>query len=101
MRAFFILPVALFLAAPAAADDFTAEIQTFQFVPKTMTVRVGDTVTWTNNDGIEHSVTAAGAFDTGLFGKGESRTLTFDTAGTFAFRCSRHGSMMGEIVVTP
>jgi plastocyanin len=101
MRALFILPVALILAGPAAADNFTVEIKTFQFMPKTLTVKVGDTVTWTNNDGAEHSATAAGAFDTGLFAKGESRTLAFDTAGTFAYRCSRHGSMTGEIVVTP
>jgi plastocyanin len=101
MRAILALSFAALLAGQAAAAEIQAEIKTFQFQPKVLTVHVGDTVTWTNNDGADHSVTAAGVFDTGLFGKGESRSLTFDTPGTFPFRCSRHGSMTGEIVVVP
>ena len=101
MRVFLLFTAAALFAAPAAAADFEAEIATFQFKPKTMTVKVGDSVTWTNLDGADHSVTAAGDFDTGLFGKGESRTITFEMAGTFVFHCSRHGSMTGEIVVEP
>ncbi len=101
MRLFSALALTLAFAAPVAAAEIQAEISTFQFKPKMLTVKVGDSVTWTNKDGIEHSVTAAGMFDTGLFGKGESRTLTFDKAGTFAFKCARHGSMTGVIVVEP
>lgn len=101
MRTVLLFTIAAVFAAPAAAAEFEAEIDTFQFKPKTMTVRVGDTVTWTNRDGADHSVTAAGAFDTGLFGKDEIRSITFDAPGTFAFKCMRHGSMTGEIVVEP
>lgn len=90
---------------PVAAADLDAKIETFQFMPKSITVDAGSTVTWTNRDGIEHSVTAdlmtggAPAFDSGLFKKGESRALTFAEKGTFSFHCARHTSMTGEITV--
>jgi plastocyanin len=58
-----------------------------------------------NQDGIEHSLTADAAgssgplFDTGLFGKGEERTITAPAAGTYAFHCERHPSMTGTLTV--
>jgi plastocyanin len=93
------------LAGPANAAETTAEIATFQFMPSEISVTSGSTVTWTNRDGIEHSVTADAmtdgkpAFDSGLFRKGESRSLTFSEPGTFAFHCARHSSMTGTITV--
>jgi plastocyanin len=99
-----ILSLAAF-AGPAMAAEMTAEIATFQFMPSEIAVTSGSTVTWTNRDGIEHSVTADAmangkpAFDSGLFKKGESRSLTFTEPGTFAFHCARHTSMTGTITV--
>lgn len=93
------------LAVPATAMDRKAEIRTFQFMPKEIKIEAGTTITWTNEDGIDHSVTSdameAGKplFDSGFFKKGESRSLKFTAKGTFPFHCARHNSMTGVIVV--
>ncbi len=105
LNLFCIILASAMLAGSAAAQDTAARIATFQFAPKEITVAAGSTVTWTNMDGIEHSVTAdaaadgKAAFDTGLFTKGESRTLTFSEEGTYPFHCARHASMTGTITV--
>lgn len=75
-------------------------IQDFAFGPASVTVNVGDTVTWTNQDDIGHTATAdGGQFDTGILNKGQSGSATFDTAGTFTYYCQPHPNMKGTIVV--
>jgi plastocyanin len=92
-------------AAAALAKEVRAEISIFQFMPIEIRASVGDTVTWTNNDAIEHSVTSdtmsfgRPLFDTGFFEAGESRRLTFEESGTWLFHCARHPSMQGKIIV--
>ena len=81
------------------AQPVTAEVSLFTFQPATLSVPVGTTVTWTNRDAIEHSVTATGAFDSGLFGQGGSFAHTFDAAGSYGYACSRHASMQGTVEV--
>ena len=77
-----------------------AEIKQFAFQPKTLEVPVGTTVTWTNQDAIQHSVTATdGSFDSGLFTQGGTFAQTFEQPGTYAYFCARHGSMQGEVKV--
>ena len=81
-----------------AAD--TSNISDYRFTAATVTVVVGDTVTWTNDGPSSHSATASnGEFDTGIFPKGQSRSETFDTAGTIAYICTPHPYMKGTIVV--
>jgi LPXTG-motif cell wall-anchored protein len=83
-----------------AAASTTVTIEDFAFSPKSITVDVGDTVTWRNNDDVAHSATAEnGSFDTGTFGNGASRSETFDTAGTFQYICTPHPFMKGTIKV--
>ena len=91
--------------APAIHD---VAIKVFQFQPRQIEIRVGDTVRWTNHDGIEHSATADAigeddtpVFDTGLFERGEAREITFTKAATLEYHCSRHPSMKGLVVVSP
>jgi plastocyanin len=92
--------VAMLVAAgTAVAADQAVTIAGFAFSPKTVTVNVGDTVTWTNNDTATHTATSAGNFDTGSIGGGASKSVTFQTAGTFAYVCSIHSSMTGTVVV--
>lgn len=98
---------ALLMGGAAQAETVDIDIRTFQFGPGDITVRLGDTVRWTNFDGIQHSATAVDTaddgtpvFDTGLFEKGESREVVMTTAGTFAYFCTRHPSMTGQLVVT-
>ncbi len=75
-------------------------ITDFAFSPATLTVAVGDTVTWTNQDTAAHTVTADdGTFDSGRLATGETFTETFDTAGTYAYHCTMHPGMVAEIVV--
>ena len=64
-------------------------IASFSFQPASLTVSVGTTVTWTNNDSASHTVTADdGSFKSGTLGKGETFSQTFATAGTFAYHCA-------------
>ncbi len=85
--------------ANAAASGSVA-IADFQFTPAQITINQGDTVTWTNNGPTPHSATAPdGSFDTGIFPAGQSRSHTFNDAGTFSYICTPHPNMHGTIVV--
>jgi plastocyanin len=76
------------------------EIKDFAFGPTTLTVKVGDTVTWINNDVTGHSATADdGSFDTGVMSQGESGSYTFTEAGTYGYHCTPHPNMKGTIIV--
>ncbi len=86
-------------AAKAAANG-SVTIVDFEFQPGSVTIDQGDTVTWTNNGPTSHSATAPdGSFDTGIFPAGQSRSHTFDEAGTFSYICTPHPNMHGTIVV--
>jgi plastocyanin len=77
------------------------EIANFAFAPGSRSVKVGDSVKWTNQDGATHTVTADdGAFDSGNLADGKSFSFTFDQAGTFAYHCNIHQSMTGKVTVT-
>ncbi len=83
-----------------AASASSVTIKNFAFGPATVNVSVGDTVTWTNQDGAPHTATANdGSFDTGQLTKGKSGSHTFSKAGTFAYICSVHPNMKGTVVV--
>ena len=89
---------------PAAGSEVL--VQGFRFQPDTLEVSTGATVTWTNEDDIQHTATAGAPdapteeFDVALDGAGASGSHTFDTPGTYAYFCEVHNSMLGEIVVT-
>jgi LPXTG-motif cell wall-anchored protein len=87
-------------SAHAAASDPTVTIADFQFTPATITIHVGDTVTWVNNGPSAHTATAGNnSFNTGVLQKGQSASHTFTTAGTFSYICSIHPFMHGTVVV--
>jgi plastocyanin len=84
----------------AVAADNPVAISGFSFSPHDITVAVGDSVTWTNSDAQGHTATADdGSFDTGTIGNGTSKSVTFATAGTFAYHCSIHPAMTGTVTV--
>jgi plastocyanin len=101
-----------------ADTEYAVEIETFQFGPKTIEVEVGDTVTWTNNDAILHTVTSgtreydptdsgrvtktdkSGRFDEQLDGKGSTAEVTFDEPGTYHYFCDRHPGMEADVDVS-
>ncbi len=83
-----------------AVAETPAEIRQFAFRPGSLEILVGTTVTWTNQDAIQHSVTADDdSFDSGLYDQGGTFTFTFDTPGTYTYHCARHSSMRGEVHV--
>ena len=74
------------------------------YVPSPQQVRVGQTVNWLNDDGIEHTATLEGVFDIGRVAPHSAHSengdgVTFRTAGTFTYHCTIHPSMVGTIVV--
>jgi plastocyanin len=70
------------------------------FGPATITVSAGTTITWQNNDAINHTSTSdTGAWDTGIIAPGASKTTTFSTPGTFPYHCTVHAMMTGTVVV--
>ena len=86
-------------ATPVAAN--AVNIDNFAFVPATVTVKVGSTVTWTNKDEDPHTVVAdGGAFRSEALGSGGTYSFTFPAAGTFDYVCSIHPFMRGNVVVT-
>jgi plastocyanin len=97
----------LALAPVVAAETVSVDIKLFQFKPKELAVKKGDTVVWTNGDAIEHSVTAgkpgkpAAAFDSGFFAKSGSFSHSFDQEGSFTYFCKRHPSMQATVKVSP
>jgi plastocyanin len=85
-------------AAPIAAAAVT--IKDFSFQPATITVPVCGSVTWTNQDATGHTVTADdGSFDSGTVAPGATFTMTFPTAGTFAYHCKIHPTMTATVTV--
>jgi amicyanin len=95
------LMVAALPISPARAGTIHAvQIVDFAFTPAVVTVAVGDTVTWTNQDAVAHTATSTtGAFDSGLLDQGESYSLTFTAAGTYPYLCTPHPGMTGTVVV--
>ena len=84
----------------ARAATHAVAIADFAFSPPMLTITAGDTVTWTNEDQAVHTATSVtGAFDSGDLAQGASFSFTFTTPGTYAYLCSPHPDMTGQIVV--
>lgn len=87
---------------PAGAASLGVSMTGIKFVPPALTVQVGDTVKWTNNDGpIPHTVTATSgaSFDSGVFSGGETYSRTFSSVGLVNYRCNVHPTMTGTVDV--
>ena len=94
-----VMGVVLLSAAPALAASVSAV--DFKFVPKTITISAGETVTWSNNGQSPHTVTGA-TFNSGNLNPGQSFSHTFSAAGTYAYHCQYHQSqgMVGTVIVS-
>lgn len=63
------------------------------FNPTQLTVAAGTTVTFTNKDNANHTVTSSNhLFDSGKIKSGDTYTYTFSTPGTYYFGCNYHSS---------
>lgn len=79
-------------------------IDDMAFSPKEITVKVGTTVTWTNQDTVSHDVKdddgSADGPSSELLGQGESYSFTFKKAGTYNYHCTPHPFMKATVIVT-
>lgn len=89
----------LAMTAPAAsAATHSVSIRNLQYNPASINVAVGDSVTWSNDDSVIHSVTG-GPLNSPDLDPGENYSFTFTSAGTFDYRCKFHPDMTGTVVV--
>jgi plastocyanin len=91
----------LVLSAPVAlAKDHKVSIKDVSFSPKEVKVKKGDTVTWTNADERDHTVTADdGSFKSGKLGDGAAFRQKFDKPGRYKYHCDYHPRMKAAVVV--
>ncbi len=87
-------------ATPVTGNTVT--IQNFAFQPANLQVKVGTTVTWTNQDTAPHTVTFRDSSLTSskLLQKGDSYSYTFTKTGAFAYYCQVHPNMTAQVIVT-
>jgi len=82
------------------ATTTTASIVDFSFQPGALEVSAGTSITWSNDDGVGHTVTAVdGAFDSGVLTVADTFSQTFDQEGTFEYFCAIHPQMRGTVTV--
>jgi amicyanin len=89
-------------SGPAVATH-SVDIKEFAFGPQSITVKVGTTVTWTNDDQDPHTVTSQnsdGPLKSSTLSNGDTYRFTFTKAGTFDYLCTIHPFMTGTVVVT-
>ena len=86
---------------PAPQGGTAVAITDFKFSPATLTVPVGATVTWTNQDEEPHTVAAKdGSFHSPGMDTHGIYSFTFTNPGSYDYICSIHPFMTGTVVVT-
>jgi plastocyanin len=83
----------------ARAAETKVSIDNFTFAPASITVKIGDTVTWTNRDDIPHTIVSAGKFRSKALDTDNSFSFTFTAVGDYQYFCSLHPHMTGIIKV--
>jgi plastocyanin len=90
------------LHAESSPADVNIVIENFAFSPAMITVPVGTTIGWTNNQPYAmHTVTSTtGLFDSGNLDQGQSFQFTFNTPGIYDYFCRNHPFMTARVIVT-
>ena len=86
----------------ANAEEHTVTQQGLAFDRASLTVKVGDSVPFVNQDAEFHnifSLSDTATFDLGSFGQGESRSHVFDAPGEVEVECAIHPDMIMTIEV--
>ncbi|MDP7042999.1 MAG: alpha-amylase family glycosyl hydrolase [Candidatus Thalassarchaeaceae archaeon] len=97
-----ILPVLTVDAGESKSSTHAVDIQNFAFNPQDITIIVGDSITWTNQDSSSHTATSTSgpaSFDSGNMQSSSVFTYTFTASGTYNYECSFHPSMTGSVTV--
>jgi plastocyanin len=83
-------------------------LENMAYQPNPIKIKVGESITWINNDLSIHTVTEgnpsidsvpANGFDSGLISPEETFTHTFDKVGTIEYHCALHPTMLGKVIV--
>ena len=85
------------------AKSYAVKIQNYAYSPATITVAVGDTITWTNYDTAPHTVTVSDGpvkFNSPNLEQGQTFSYTFTQAGTYNYYCAVHPDMKASVTVT-
>lgn len=90
-------------AGGAVSGEPVVKIVSFQFEPKTLTVKAGSTVKWTNEDTATHSIKDTSQLATpvspDLVGKGSTFSITYGQPGSYSYICGIHQYMSGSVQV--
>src|SRR5689334_10527942 len=89
-------------AASSSGGGVTIKMQDIAFDPKAVTVKVGQKVTWTNEDTVDHNVTSQSGetIKSDNFGKGGTFSFTPKKAGKISYVCTIHPGMTATLTVT-
>lgn len=100
------IPIPAIISLPEGSSIPGCEATDECFIPYNVSIGVGDTVTWNNDDTAAHTVTSGvvsegpdGLFDSGLFMAGAVFEFTFDGAGEYDYFCLVHPWMVGKVTV--
>lgn len=90
------------VACASGVNRADVSILAFLFQPQALTIPVGATVHWLNNDPSDHTVTSLSSmelFDSGLMAPDEEFNHLFQTLGSIPYVCAIHFGMDGEVRV--
>ena len=100
-------PVTVEVSLPSGTSVPGCEVANECFVPASVSINVGDTVVWSNDDSAAHTVTSGSAvdgpslvFDSSLLIAGGTFEHTFDSSGTEDYYCMVHPWMVGNVKVS-
>ena len=99
-----VAALALVIATGAQAEEHVVGQKNKAFSARKMTIKVGDSVKFVNEDSFAHNVfslSAVKSFDLGSFGNGGSKTITFDKPGKVEIECAVHPDMRLDLEVKP
>jgi plastocyanin len=91
-------------ATEPAAEAATVDIASFRFAPRSVTIVAGGSVTWRNRDKAPHTAQSSGEggaarFATGRLARGQRRSITFSTPGSYPYYCVYHRFMEANVIV--
>jgi plastocyanin len=88
------------VSTTAGQSEAQVTIKGFAFDPATVTIKVGESMVWTNEDSANHTVVGdRGEFQSGDLAKGDTFAFAFATAGTYSYHCGVHPGMKGTVIV--
>lgn len=88
-------------AVPKGPQVHTVDIRELKFQPAVLTVKVGDTVEWKNDDIVPHTATSTKPkkFDSGILPVGSSWKYVATKRGTYFYDCTLHPNMKAKLIV--